>query len=88
MKGTERFIPVKSDTDKVFTCFLKYHNDYLDVYDIINEWENDKWVQKISSYKKIRISEEQIKKILNSSGFKINYFNKDKGLITIIGSKE
>ena len=88
LKGAERFIPVKSDDNKVFTCFLEYHNDYLDVYDIVNENENGRWVQKISTYKKIKISEEQIKSILNTAGFKIDYFNKDKGLMTIIGSKE
>ena len=88
LKGADRFIPVRNDINRIFTCFLEYHNDYLDIYDIVNEKENEKWIQKISTYKKIKISEESIKTILNDSGFQINYFNKDKGIITIIGSKE
>ncbi|MCP4133561.1 MAG: methyltransferase domain-containing protein [bacterium] len=87
LKGEDRFIPVRSDDTKIFTCFLEYHSDYLTVYDIVNEKENNQWEQKISSYKKIKISEEKIKSILRENGFGIDFFNKDKGLITIIGSK-
>lgn len=87
LKESERFIPVKNDSDKIFTCFLEYHSDYLDVYDIVNEYKNDKWIQKVSTYKKIIISEEEIKTIFHDLGFKIYFYNKEKGMITIIGSK-
>lgn len=87
LKESERFIPVKNDSDKIFTCFLEYHSDYLDVYDIVNEYKNDKWIQKVSTYKKIIISEEEIKTIFHDLGFKIDFYNKEKGMITIIGSK-
>ena len=87
LKGSERFIPVRNEENRIFTCFLEYSEEHIDVYDIVNERINDEWTQKISSYKKIKISAEQIKDILNKSGFKIDFFNKEKGMITIIGVK-
>lgn len=88
LKGKDRFIPVRSDDQRIFTCFLEYHPDYLDVYDIVSEKENNQWIQKISTYKKIKIAETEIKNILIENGFRLSFFNKEKGIITIIGSKK
>jgi hypothetical protein len=87
LEDEKRFIPVRSDENKIFTCFLEYYPEYLKVFDIINEKENEKWIQKISFYKKIKISEEKIKDIYKMVGFDIELFEIKNGLITIIGKK-
>jgi len=87
LKGRARFIPVKSDDNRIFTCFLEYRPDSVNVNDIIHEKIDGQWIQKISSYEKIKISEDIIKEILIDKGFEIEFFEKNNGIITIIGSK-
>ncbi|MBI4649790.1 SAM-dependent methyltransferase, partial [Candidatus Desantisbacteria bacterium] len=87
LQGINRFIPVKSEEGRIFICFLEYSPEYIDVYDIVNELKDGIWVQKISSYKKIKISPDTIKKYLIDLKFEINYFEVNKGLITVIAKK-
>lgn len=88
LKGVERFIPVRSEAYRVFTCFLEYKSDYTIVYDIINELNESKWQQRVSSYKKLRISEEQIRKILIDKGMIIEVQEKEQGPVTFIARKK
>jgi 2-polyprenyl-3-methyl-5-hydroxy-6-metoxy-1,4-benzoquinol methylase len=88
LDGIDRFIPIKSNHDKIFTCFLEYEHDRVHIYDIIHEKENGEWDQKISSYTKIKISDEEIKNIVESAGFKIDFFEEDHDIIYIIAVKK
>jgi 2-polyprenyl-3-methyl-5-hydroxy-6-metoxy-1,4-benzoquinol methylase len=63
LEGGARFIPVKSDGSRIFTCFLEYFADHVMVHDIIHEKEKNVWVQKVSAYPKLRISEKIINEI-------------------------
>ena len=87
LRDEKRFIPVRSDENKIFTCFLEYFKDRVKVYDIVNEKFNGVWKQKINCYDKIKISEEEIKTILKMNKFKINFFDIKNGFITIICEK-
>jgi 2-polyprenyl-3-methyl-5-hydroxy-6-metoxy-1,4-benzoquinol methylase len=87
LEDTNRFIPVKSDSQKILTCFIEYFDDKLRVTDLLHEFVKDEWVQKVSSYYKIRIGREQVLGMLGDSGFKINYDNVTNRIITIIGQK-
>jgi 2-polyprenyl-3-methyl-5-hydroxy-6-metoxy-1,4-benzoquinol methylase len=71
LTGLNRFIPVKSDENRILTCFLEYFDNYVIVNDLLHEKENGKWIQKVSSYKKIRISENEIIQSLIKSNFQI-----------------
>lgn len=35
--GNERFIPVRSDHDRILTCFLEYSPGYVTVHDVLHE---------------------------------------------------
>jgi 2-polyprenyl-3-methyl-5-hydroxy-6-metoxy-1,4-benzoquinol methylase len=87
LEDTNRFIPVKSDSQKILTCFIEYFDDKLRVTDLLHEFVKDEWVQKVSSYYKIRIGREKVLGMLGDSGFKINYDNVTNRIITIIGQK-
>lgn len=87
LRDLDRFIPVRSDTNKIFTCFLEYEADYVIVHDIIYELVNSFWVLRKSYYKKCRIGFEWCKIQLKRSGFKIRFESNEKGLITIIAGK-
>lgn len=87
LAGKDRFIPVMSSPDKIFTCFLEYFPGHVNVYDIVNLRAGDAWEQKISSYKKIKIPPGEIKKYLEATGFSMKFFNADRGLVSVIAEK-
>jgi SAM-dependent methyltransferase len=84
LKEDDRFIPVNSDSKRIFTCFLEYYPTYIKVFDIVYEKEKERWIQKISSYKKLIISQAVIKKYFENAGFKIEFMGIEDGLVTII----
>ncbi len=55
LKEEDRFIPVNSDNNRIFTCFLENHATYIKVFDIVYEKEKGRWIQKVSSYKKLTL---------------------------------
>lgn len=87
LDDTDRFIPVKSDSQRILTCFVEYFPDKLRVTDLLHELENGKWIQKVSSYYKVRISRDQVLGFLKESGFEIIYDNIENRMITIIAQK-
>jgi SAM-dependent methyltransferase len=87
LADTNRFIPVKSDSQRILTCFIEYFVDKLRVTDLLHEFENGNWIQKVSSYYKTRISRDLVLGYLIASGFKIKFDNVANRMITIIGQK-
>lgn len=87
LKGNSRFIPVKSETNRILTCFLEYGTEKVTVYDILHELENGKWQMKVSSYNKIRLSAEGAEKMINAAGLRIIHSEKISGMDHIISQK-
>ena len=44
LEGSNRFIPVKSDESRIFTCFLEYARGKIRVYDILHDRIDGAWV--------------------------------------------
>lgn len=86
--GDSRFIPVKSDDYRILTCFLEYFDDNVNVTDLLHVKEDGKWVQKVSSYQKLRISEEKIKRILSAQGFSVDSCESINRLVYIVATKK
>jgi 2-polyprenyl-3-methyl-5-hydroxy-6-metoxy-1,4-benzoquinol methylase len=84
---TNRFIPVKSDSQRILTCFLEYSTDKVMVTDLLHELENGNWVQKVSSYYKIRLTRDLVSGYLKDSGFRIRLDKVTNRIITLIGQK-
>lgn len=87
LNDINRFIPVKSDSHRILTCFIEYFTDKLRVTDLLYEFENGKWVQKVSSYSKTRITKDMVLEFLKNSGLKINLDRIENRMISIIGQK-
>ena len=90
--GTEllddaRFIPVKSDSDKILTCFLEYFPEKLRVTDILYKKVDENWIQTLSSYYKVRVTKEYIISCLKTVGFEITFIDTTSRMITIIADK-
>jgi hypothetical protein len=88
LTDTNRFIPVKSDSQRILTCFIEYFPGKLRVTDLLHEFENGKWIQKVSSYYKTRITRDLVLEFLKNAGFKITIDNMVNKMIIIIGQKD
>ena len=87
LNGPERFIPVRSDETKILTCFLEYFPNHVMVHDILHEWQSGAWVQKVSCYPKLRLSEAYIIEALDRNKIKLLSTQRISGIIYLIGQK-
>jgi SAM-dependent methyltransferase len=68
--GTDRFIPVRSDEDKIMTCFLEFENaESVVVHDLIYVREGAGWSLNRSSYRKMRLGIDWMYEELGKAGF-------------------
>lgn len=88
LKDLDRFIPVQSDSRKIFTCFLEYESEYVKVHDLIHVKKNGKWSFQKSFYRKLKISGDWAISKLRDLGLTIETFECSRGLYTIIASKQ
>lgn len=85
--GDARFIPVKSDENRILTCFLEYSPTHVVVTDLLHEFDGTAWQQKVSSYNKFRINEEEVTEMLDNCNMKILFHENKEGIITLIAGK-
>ncbi len=83
----DRFIPVKSDENIIFTCFLEYEPETVKVHDIIYRKENQKWCLHKSYYRKLRLSQNWVEAQLSRIGFTIVESTIESGFVTLIASR-
>ncbi len=87
LKGLDRFIPIKSNSETIFTCFLEYEAEYVRVNDMIYAKSRDGWKLDVGCYRKLRIPQEWVRRELLDLGFTIALCENNKGMITVIASK-
>ena len=58
--GIDRFIPVRSDADRILTCFLEEAPEHVVVHDVIHERRAEGWSTRVSSYEKLRLSPDTV----------------------------
>ena len=69
--GNDRFIPVKSDADRILTCFLEYEPGHVNVHDLLHERIASSWQLRVSAYRKLRLSPEWVLSCLQTRGFSV-----------------
>lgn len=84
---TQRFIPVKSDENKILTCFLEYFESHVKVTDLLQERKNGQWTQRVSSYYKVRITNQMMEQLLMEAGFRIINNEVTKRMIYLMAEK-
>jgi len=66
----DRFIPVRSDADKIMTCFLEYETpETVRVTDLVYTRGATSWSLEKSSYIKLRLSVQWVAQALSEAGF-------------------
>ncbi len=72
LHGTDRFIPVRSDDNKIMTCFLEFENaDSVVVHDLVYVRHATGWSLNKSSYRKLRLGVGWMRKELGNAGFTV-----------------
>ena len=87
LEDTNRFIPVRSDDNRIFTCILEYFPERVKVTDQLYEKTSNGWVQKVSSYYKIRLTLEEVRASIEQAGFKISKCQELNRMFYLIASK-
>jgi hypothetical protein len=82
----DRFIPVKSDADTIFTCFLEYEEETVKVHDLVYTRNNAGWDLHKSFYRKLRLSQTWVETQLKKAGFSRIDSTITHGCLTIIAS--
>lgn len=86
LEGVDRFIPVKQDETRIFTCFLEFFESTVGVTDILLHKVDGKWEHKISSYFKLRTTVDMVENAIRSVGFNIVY-RQLGGMNVLVGQK-
>jgi len=86
LKNADRILPVRSDENIIFTCFLEYESETVKVHDIVYQKVNEEWELSKSFYRKLRLPEAWVNEQLSQSGFSKIDSTTENGLITIIAS--
>jgi SAM-dependent methyltransferase len=87
LKDLDRFIPVRSDDNTVFTCFLEYEPEHVNVHDIVYRKIDGKWNLFKSFFRKLRLSREWVEGQMVQYGFKILISDFENGFITMVVQK-
>jgi len=87
LKELERFIPVKSDSDRVFTCFLEYEEDSVKVHDLLYQRSPDGWEFRKSFYRKLKIRRDLLLEKIQEIGFEVCLNVHQRGFVTVIAQK-
>ncbi len=86
--GDSRFIPVRSDDSRILTCCLDFEQARVRVTDILYSRTGNSWIQKVSSYYKVRLIPVQIESVILEQGLNVIYNQIISGMITIIAVKK
>lgn len=86
-EGPDRFIPIRSSEDRIFTCFLEYESDVVRVHDILQHRENGEWRLAISGYQKLRLGMGWVADTLVSEGLGIARRMEANGMLVLHARK-
>ncbi|WP_405859789.1 class I SAM-dependent methyltransferase [Streptomyces sp. NBC_00090] len=72
LRGTDRFLPVRSDENHLLTCFLEYRDEEtVMVHDLLHTRTDGQWSMRASSYPKLRIGAEWLSARCRAAGLEI-----------------
>ena len=79
-----RFISVRSDSERIQTCFLEAMEERVRVHDIIHERVHDAWAMKVSSYEKLRLAPEAVLRAAEGLGMRCRIEPGPRGMVMIV----
>ena len=86
-QGGDRFIPIRSSEDTIFTCFLEYEDDVVRVHDLLQRRSNGEWQLSISGYRKLRLAMNWVADTLAAEGLEILARTESGGMLVLHARK-
>jgi uncharacterized UPF0146 family protein len=87
MKELDRFIPVRSDDDTIFTCFLEFEPATVKVHDLVYRRVDSRWSFAKSFYRKLRLPTDWVVTTLKGAGFREVDTSLDRGMVVVTAHK-
>jgi hypothetical protein len=87
LKGSDRFLLVRADDNRIMTCFLEYFPDHVMVHDILAENVSGGWIQKVSVYPKLRLSEDDFMNSVHHLHLNVTATEKVRGMTYVVAEK-
>jgi hypothetical protein len=81
--GSDRFIPVRTAEDRIFTCFLEYGPTHVSVHDLVHTHLAGKWHLAVNSYDKLRLAPAWVVDELAAAGLSLVLHTSENGLVTL-----
>lgn len=86
-RGEKKFIPVRSDENRILTCMLEYGDSHVAVHDILHEREGSRWHLSVSEYAKLRISPDELTGTLQDHGFEVEQEAGASGMLRFVARR-
>lgn len=83
-EGPRRFIPVRSDAERILTCFLEAHPNHVEVHDLLYAKSGDSWNLNVSSYRKLRLAPLEVQRAFSSVGLRAETSTAPRGMIRLV----
>ncbi len=87
LKDVQGFIPVRSDDDRILTCFLRYGDGFVDVHDLAHFRTPEGRKQSVSCYRKRRLDRIAVAADLVAEGLDLVRSDVERGLVTILARR-
>jgi SAM-dependent methyltransferase len=82
-----RFIAVRSDADRIHTCFLETLPERMRVHDIVHERDGAVWRMTVGSYLKLRLAPTKVEAALREVGLEPITEPGPRGMVRIIAGR-
>jgi hypothetical protein len=86
LHATERFIPVRSDAERILTCFLEYSAERVTVHDVLHERSGASWRLRVSAYQKLRLSPAWVVEALGGLGLAVRLEPGLGGMVRVVAT--
>lgn len=88
LHDTQRFIPVRSDENRIHTCVLEYFPTTVRVTDLLHErTAAGEWRQTASSYHKLRLSAADVVALLERAQWRVLSQETHRGLVHLLAQR-
>ncbi len=83
LTGDARFIAVRSDAERIHTCFLEELPEHMRVHDIVHERVGAEWRMRVSSYRKLRLAPQTLENMLLAAGLEPTIAAGPRGMVRV-----
>lgn len=85
--GTDRFISVRADANRIMTCFLEDLGETVQVHDLVHVREGDGWRLEKGAYPKLKLALFRVEAGLRRAGLEPDFHEIDNGMSVVSAFK-